>query len=694
MKKSFRTALILFVTSVFLFSVQNVRERDLSQKYQEWLKLVAYIIQPEERDVFMALDNDRERDIFIEAFWKQRDPTPGTPLNENMEEHTRRFAHANQRYGRSTPREGWMTDMGRIYIILGEPVSKEIFETSGIYPAEVWTFNGDAALGLPTQFNLLFFQRSGAGEYKLYNPTSDGPGALIIDKQGLDMTNQRQLYEKIFQLAPTLAGPSVSLIPGQYSYNYTPSPRNNMILASIMESPRKNINPNYATHFLNYRGIVTTDYLTNYKESHTDMALIQDPILKLNFLHFSISPSSVSIDYFEPKDQYYCNYLLSVSVRRNEDLILQYSKDFPFYIDPGNMELVQGKGFALQDSFPLIEGTYTVNILIQNSVGKEFSVFEGTVTVPGNSGEPEIIGPVLGYGIDESTAPQHAPFKVMGKQLLIDSRSTISRSEEVAFLFSIMNTTRTLWENGKVEISLEGLKENDPSRKSLTLFLKDFPYNEIIGIYDSLPAADLSPDYYDLKLVLIDENGNPIHEAKGNCIISPSEGVPHPVTLAKTFPLANSFLFLYSLAGQYDRGGNTDKAEEHYEKAYSLQPDYRPGILEYAHFLLRIKNYENALGLIENIAGDESTKFEYHLVKGMAQMGLENYREAIDNFQTGNAIYDSDTRLLNSLGLCYYRTGDKERALVALRASLRLNPDQQEIRALIEEIEKFTSKWF
>jgi len=692
MNKSLQTVLVFFFTSVLLFSGQKIKEKDLSQKYQEWLKQVAYIIQPEEKDVFMQLGNDRERDIFIDAFWKQRDPTPGTPLNENKEEHIRRFIHANQRYGRSTPREGWMTDMGKIYIILGEPLSKEIFETSGIYPAEVWTYNGDRTKGLPTQFNLLFFQRSGAGEYKLYNPTSDGPSALIINKQNLDLTNQRQLYDKIYELAPTLAGPSVSLIPGQHSYNYSPSPRNTIILASILESPRKDINPSYATHFLNYRGIVTTDYLTNYKESHTDMALIQDPILNLNFLHFSISPSSVSIDYFEPKDQYYCNYLLSVSVRKAESLILQYSKDYPFYIDPDNLELVQGKGFALQDSFPLIEGTYTVSILIQNSVGKEFSVFEGEVSVPEASGTPIMIGPVLGYGINNNPAPIHSPFKVLGKQLLLDSKSTISPTEEVAFFFSISNVTKSLWEKGKVEVFLEGLKEKDPSRKSLVIALKDFPFNDIIGIYHSFPAKNLSPDYYNLKLVLQDENGTLVEEKRGNFIISPSEGVPHPVTLAKTIPLSNSFLFLYSLAIQYDRDGKPDKAESQYEKAYSLQPDYTPGILEYVHFFLRVKKYKNCLDLIEKIENDESLRFEYFLVKGMAYMGMENYSSALDNLLEGNKIYDSDTRLLNSLGFCFYKTGEKERALEILRASLRLNSDQQDIVDLIQEIEKNPDK--
>jgi Flp pilus assembly protein TadD len=67
---------------------------------------------------------------------------------------------------------------------------------------------------------------------------------------------------------------------------------------------------------------------------------------------------------------------------------------------------------------------------------------------------------------------------------------------------------------------------------------------------------------------------------------------------------------------------------------------------------------------------------------------MENYSEALDSLLEGNALYDSDVRLLNSLGFCYYKVGQKAEALEALRASLSLNPEQPKIQALIEEIEK------
>jgi hypothetical protein len=42
---------------------------------------------------------------------------------------------------------------------------------------------------------------------------------------------------------------------------------------------------------------------------------------------------------------------------------------------------------------------------------------------------------------------------------------------------------------------------------------------------------------------------------------------------------------------------------------------------------------------------------------------------------------------LNSLGYCYYKTGDREEALNVLRASLKLNAAQKNIQELVKRIE-------
>ncbi len=89
-------------------------------KYQRWLdEEVSYIITPGEKQVFLQLKNDGERDIFIDSFWKERDPNPATAENEFKAEHYRRLDYANRKFG-SAAMPGWKTEEGRFYIILGD----------------------------------------------------------------------------------------------------------------------------------------------------------------------------------------------------------------------------------------------------------------------------------------------------------------------------------------------------------------------------------------------------------------------------------------------------------------------------------------------------------------------------------------------------------------------------------------------
>jgi tetratricopeptide (TPR) repeat protein len=101
-----------------------------------------------------------------------------------------------------------------------------------------------------------------------------------------------------------------------------------------------------------------------------------------------------------------------------------------------------------------------------------------------------------------------------------------------------------------------------------------------------------------------------------------------------------------------------------------------------------VGKFQKSLELIENVKDDENLRFEYFLVKGNAYLGMERFFSAVENFQEGNKIYNSDIRLLNSLGYCLYKTGDKQGALETLRASLRLSPGQPEIKTLVQKIEK------
>src|SRR5437763_1449979 len=81
----------------------------LSDAHKKFLEDVNWIISDYERNAFVSLKSEADRERFIKAFWDSRDPTPGTPKNEFKEEHYKRLEYVNKFFGRQSPLPGWKT---------------------------------------------------------------------------------------------------------------------------------------------------------------------------------------------------------------------------------------------------------------------------------------------------------------------------------------------------------------------------------------------------------------------------------------------------------------------------------------------------------------------------------------------------------------------------------------------------------
>jgi GWxTD domain-containing protein len=156
-----------------------VKPPALAERFRKWLsEEVVYIVSENERDVFRSLRTDAERDNFIKMFWKRRDPTPETPVNEFREEHYRRIAFANDTYFEG--KAGWRSDRGRVYIMFGPP---DFFETNpgggrgflfgaqaptAEFPSEVWTYREIPGLKIQdSRVDFTFVNYYAAGSYQL-----------------------------------------------------------------------------------------------------------------------------------------------------------------------------------------------------------------------------------------------------------------------------------------------------------------------------------------------------------------------------------------------------------------------------------------------------------------------------------------------------------------------------------------------
>ena len=123
---------------------------------------LVYIASSDELDYIRNAPNRADKIKRFSEFWKTKDPDPNDEENQAFDEYYNRVAYANDHFSRT--RDGWKTDMGMVYIVLGKPddVERHPFE-SGSKPYEIWDY-----YNLNRRF--VFLDETGVGDYRLMNP--------------------------------------------------------------------------------------------------------------------------------------------------------------------------------------------------------------------------------------------------------------------------------------------------------------------------------------------------------------------------------------------------------------------------------------------------------------------------------------------------------------------------------------------
>ena len=200
-------------------------EQELQTAYKKWLQEdVAYILTGEEKEAFLHLNSDEEREQFIEQFWLRRDPTPDSIENEFREEHYRRIAYANERFSSGKP--GWRTDRGRIYIAWGPPDEIESHPSGGAYYRPMEEGGGSTSTyafeqwryryleGVGQEVILEFVDPSMSGEYRLTMDPSEKDALLNVPGAGLSFLEEMGLADKSSRFDRT-DGTRLPLRPGE-----------------------------------------------------------------------------------------------------------------------------------------------------------------------------------------------------------------------------------------------------------------------------------------------------------------------------------------------------------------------------------------------------------------------------------------------------------------------------------------------
>src|SRR6202521_1630599 len=181
--------------------------KELDSSYRQWLSEdVTYIISPDERNAFLQLDTNEEREQFIEQFWLRRSSNPDLPDNDFKEEHYRRIAYANEHYASGIP--GWKTDRGRMYIMWGPADEVDSHPSGGTYdrpmeegggstttyPWETWRWRYLEGIG--ENIILEFVDPSGSGEFHLTMDPSEKDALLHVPGAGLSLMESMGMASK------------------------------------------------------------------------------------------------------------------------------------------------------------------------------------------------------------------------------------------------------------------------------------------------------------------------------------------------------------------------------------------------------------------------------------------------------------------------------------------------------------------
>lgn len=149
----------------------------LPAKYRQWLEEVTVLISEEERDLFLKLSKDYQRDAFIDRFWRERDPYPDTGRNELKERFGERVQFARSTFGKLDD------DRAKILLLNGEPtVRRAVKCRAAFWPLELWFYVAGSDL-YRSPFAVVFFQRGGGGPFRIWHQSFGREELVSIDRE-------------------------------------------------------------------------------------------------------------------------------------------------------------------------------------------------------------------------------------------------------------------------------------------------------------------------------------------------------------------------------------------------------------------------------------------------------------------------------------------------------------------------------
>ena len=673
---------------VFLFlscSLGLIVRAELPASYQKWLEEeVVYIISSGEKDVFLKLESDRERHLFVQAFWRHRDPSPGSAANEFKDEHYRRLQHVDQIYGRETTGAGWQTDRGRIYIILGEPNDVQRFESHDqVYPAEVWFYQGMSHRGLPPAFHLIFFQERGIGDYRLYSPLSDGPQALLTSYYG-DPVDYSAAYRQLREFVPELSNISLALIPGDSAVQQgRPSLTSDLLVNKIDSVLQDEVEDRYARKFLEYKDVVEVEYSTNFIDSDSLIHVTQDPS-GIALVQYALEPERLSVSNYG--DRFTTTLRLNGTVTDAAGkAIYQFEKDIDLDFTEAQLQQINRRPVSIRDVFPLIPGDFHLSVLLQNEASQEFTSMERVLHIPSRSEEPQITSLLLGYQMNQKPVPQGGvrPFQSGVHQINFQANRVFLQKDQLVVAFQLQGLGVSQRDQADLRFILFQEEEEIHSFNKPVAAYPDAPdYLEVLSL-DKLPPA-----HYRIR-VSLEIKGQELLHAENEFDVTHAAGIPRPWVYSKVVAGIHDPIYAYTLGSQMLNSGKTQEAKDFLKKAYQSDPKNLEFALGFVRVLLISRAFADIPPVLSPFLTEaEVLRFELYTALGEAYRQMGEYQQAVPVFQAALTHHGLAVPVLNALADCYDHLGQFSLALSTWEKSLDVDSRQPAVALIVKDMKE------
>jgi GWxTD domain-containing protein len=430
---------VLLALLLSLLPLAAQKKGSIPAQYAKWLNEDAvYLISDEERKEFVKLTTDPQRDKFIEEFWEIRNPLRGGPRNPFKEEHYNRIEYANQNFGRMSNTPGWMTDMGRTYILFGKPVSRFPMKGYGqIYPLELWFYqNNRSSPSLPNFFYVLFFIPEDIGDYRFYHPMIDGPMKLV---RGSQFRTNRDVYNFFKPIGGDIAHAILSLDPAEPldTVDYTPSMSSEMLVNKIQNFPNDSFEVKRIRELKYLRARVNSWFMvTQEKSLEISTLALADPTGQY-WLDYGVFIEDQSLGRaVEGSD----TLLVSATYRlltQSGELILEDAEERAYPAFEGSGADKRFTPFVLANRLPLVPGKYKLEVTILNREASRSYKGERPIEV-GAADHTSLLGPLLVPSVQQAPKPDPLlPFQYFGVQFQPGTDRHVKPGEPLRVLFQV-----------------------------------------------------------------------------------------------------------------------------------------------------------------------------------------------------------------------------------------------------------------